>query len=242
MIEVYRNKYIVKRAFVKDKTSKGDFLLVGMTTNDSIVFTRYFNGQIVEQKGFDISWFKEKGVDISTLEIDAFTGHECFTTFQSYLQEFGDFEFVDPMVEVPYVGQLFKVDDAYQSIYLDSSLGAVLRFSSEVVEIEKISNAVDFFFMNFHKIRDQLIQLLFDQYKYFKEEVLDWELDEEEVLEYPDITKTEEVRKLIEFNSIHYYDLDTGIHIQLGGQCSWDPEHGFTFRINEELEIEEVHY
>jgi hypothetical protein len=241
MIEVYKNKYIAKKAYIKEKGQIGNFLLIGITSSDAILFTEYINGQIIEQIGFNVSWFKEKGAKINNLEIDEFKRHDCFDTYNKYLKIFGEYEFQDEMIEVPFVGIVFKVEDEYKSLYLDSSIGAILRFSSETLEVERISKTSEFFFLNFYKIRDKLIKLLFDQYTYFKEEVLDWELDEEEELEYPDILATEEVRKLVEFKSIHFYERENGIMIQLDGDCSWDPEHGFTFRINENLEIEEVH-
>ena len=240
MIEVYKNRYIAKRAYVKEKSQIGNYLMIGITSSDAIVFTEYINGQIIEQIGFDVSWFKEKGARINNLEIKEFQGHDCFDTFNNYLQIFGEHEFKDQIIEIPIVGNIFKVEDEYKSIYLDSSIGAILRFSSQTIEIDLISKTSEFFFLNFYKIRDKLIKLLFDQYKYFKEEVLDWELDEDEELEYPDIQTTEEVRKLVEFKSIHFYERENKIMIQLDGDCSWDPEHGFTFRINENLEIEEV--
>ncbi len=241
MIEVYKTRYITKRAYVKDKRKIGNYLLIGITSSDVIMFTEYINGQIIEQRGFDVSWFKEKGAKIYTLEIDEFKGHDCFGTYSSYLKLFGEHEFKDQIIRVPFVGFIFKVEDEYKSTYLDSSIGAILSFSSEVIEIARISKVSEFFFLNFYKIRDKITNLLFDQYKYFKEEVLDWELDEEEELEYPVIQTTEEVRKLVEYKSIHFYETDNRIMIQLDGDCSWDPEHGFTFRINENLEIEEVH-
>lgn len=241
MIEVYRNKYISKRAFIKERAKIGDFLLIGITPNYKIIFTEYINGQIIEQRGFDVSWFNEKGAKIYTLEIDEFKGHECFDTFINYLQEYEKYEFKGQIIEVPYIGILFKDVDVYNSIYLDSSIGAIVRFTSEILEVEKISKATEFFFLKIHKIRDKLLNLLFNQYIYFKEKVLDWELDEQEAAEYPDIVKTEEIRKLIHYKSIYLYEVENGLIFQLEGDCSWDPEHGFTFRINENLEIEEVY-
>ncbi len=241
MIEVYRNKYISKRAFIKDRSKIGNFLLIGITQNYKIIFTEYINGQIIEQRGFDASWFNEKGAKVNSLEIIEFVGHECFNTFKNYLQKYEMYEFKGQIIEVSHVGILFKDSDVYETIYLDSSLGAIVKFTSEILEVEKISNATEFFFLNFFKIRDKLLNLLFNQYKYFKEEVLDWEIDEQEAVEYPDITKPEEVRKLIQYKSLCLYDQEVGLMIQIDGDCSWDPEHGFTFRINEKLEIEEVH-
>ena len=121
MIEVYKDKYVAKRAFIKDENKIGDFLIIGITSTDTILFTKYLNGQIIEQKGFSVSWYRAKGAKIDTLDKEEFKGHECYNTFEKYLQAYGNYEFLGEFEDIPYVGWSFKIGEEFQSIYLDSA-------------------------------------------------------------------------------------------------------------------------
>ena len=129
MIEVYKDKYVAKRAFIKDENKIGDFLIIGITSTDTILFTKYLNGQIIEQKGFSVSWYRAKGAKIDTLDKEEFKGHECYNTFEKYLQAYGNYEFLGEFEDIPYVGWSFKIGEEFKSIYLDSFIGAILLLS-----------------------------------------------------------------------------------------------------------------